>query len=499
MKTTISISSVRRQLKPVRHRVSYLIAARASCPVGNQTELSTGNAKVDLTKNRRNLREWIIGASTALLLIVGGVFGQMAFAQGQEEKRENATPVVEQPKEYVVNPKQLRNQIVQSIEKTYEMAVSNADSPKEEWESTEDVVNLAKQQRDDNLSRVDGFLKSIVAEVKSGNASPEFIKFARTLQEEGADEAIAYISLKEKEILDPAKTLLKKAEETKLEARKILAPLLETARLLANKGQYEKARDQLNSVLENEPTWPEALHVQIWNLLELGDLSTRYKTVDGAIQIFLEAEKLAQRLASGAQTHAESKRDLSISSTKLGDTYLMVAKLEEALQQYEKSLKILQRLADADPSNSRKQRDLSILLERLGDAHIAYGQTEEAIQRFEKVMEISHRLAKADPSDAQNQRDLMVCHYKIGNMHFENGDYIDAIESLNQGIAALDRLIAKKQDIAQAKSEKALLEDLIADCKKAKKIEEEEDAEWAKRLKEEEAPSKDTKGAEDSE
>ena len=418
----IADATERARLQSV-YREQILTGEQVYYPVGSHsdTELSVRRLRDDLAKMRRGFRGWMIGVTAALVLIAAGIFWQMRQSQEQGEKLDDTTTAIEELKEYVVNPKQMRSQIVLTVEQTYESAVADAQNL-ESWRDRDDAIKLAEQQRDNNLDRVDEFLNSIVAGIESGDASPESIEFARVLEEEGAAEAIAFIAARKEQILSKALKLAKKTKESQSVSRKKLAPLLDATRLLANQGQYAAARQQCDEILAIEPSWPEALHVQVWHLFELGDLARRYDSVTAAAELYVDAEKLAKRLAFGAETHAESQRDLSVSFIKLSDVYTTL------------------------------------------------GRTEEALQQFEKRLEISQRLAQADPSDSQKQRDLMVSEYKIGNLYFGTGDLAAAKKRFAQGVEVLDRMITNKQDVEQSKREKAFLEDLIAKCEDAKEV-----------------------------
>ena len=391
----IADAAERARLQSV-YREQILTAEQVYYPVGShsETELSVRRLRDDLSKMRRGFAGWMIGVSVALILIVVGILWQMRSSGVQDDKLAEMHNAISEIKDYIVNPDRMRDQIVRSIDETYESAVTKAQELKG-WRDRDEAVKLAERQRNDNLDRVDEFLNSIVTEIESGDASPESIEFARVLEEEGAEEAIAFIAARKEQILSKALKLAKKTKESQSVSRNKLAPLLDATRLLANQGQYAAAHQQCDEILAIEPSWPEALHVQVWHLFELGDLARRYDSVTAAAELYVDAEKLAKRLAFGAETHAESQRDLSVSFNKLGDVYTTLGRTEEALQQFEKGLEIAQRLAQADPSDSQKQRDLSISFNNLGNVYTKLGRTEEALQQFEKGLEIRQRLAQA--------------------------------------------------------------------------------------------------------
>ena len=61
----------------------------------------------------------------------------------------------------------------------------------------------------------------------------------------------------------------------------------------------------------------------------------------------------------------------------------------------------------------------------------------------------------------------MVSYYKIGNVYFETNDFEKAIKKFRLGVEVLDQMIANGQNAAQAKQEKSVLENRIAQCNDA--------------------------------
>ena len=378
MKPRVFISSVSREPKTVRQLVAKTLTALGYAPVWqdifgthSETEHSVRRLRDDLTKMRRRFRGWMIGVSVALVLIAGEIACQLHGSSIQDEQRNGMGNTISQTNDYIVNPdrmpkrmpKRMRDQIARSTKETYELAGAKSKDIKNRRDRDE-AVELAERQRDANLERVDELLESIVADIESGEASPESIEFARVLEEEGADEAIAFIAAKKEQILNAAQAIADNTEQGKLESRKSLALLLKSARLLANKGEYDAARQQCDEVLDFAPNWPEALHVQIQHLIALEDLAERYETSDHVRVLFWERKllKLRQTMALADDSDSQKLRNLSISFENLGVAYLKLGRTKDGLKKYQDALEIRQTLARADTSDSQKQQDLSGIL-----------------------------------------------------------------------------------------------------------------------------------------
>ena len=209
MKPRVFISSVSREPKTVRQLVAKTLTALGYAPVWqdifgthSETEHSVRRLRDDLTKMRRRFRGWMIGVSVALVLIAGEIACQLHGSSIQDEQRNGMGNTISQTNDYIVNPDRMPDRIARSIKETYELAVAKSKDIKNRRDRDE-AVELAERQRDANLERVDELLESIVADIESGEASPESIEFARVLEEEGADEAIAFIAAKKEQILNP--------------------------------------------------------------------------------------------------------------------------------------------------------------------------------------------------------------------------------------------------------------------------------------------------------
>ena len=430
----IADATERARLQSV-YREQILTAEQVYYPVGSHsdTELSVRRLRDDLAKMRRGFRGWMIGVSAALLLIVGGILWQTYSSSVQDKKLAEMSGAIVEIKDYIINPDRMRDQIERSIEETFESAVAKAQELKG-WRDRDEAVKLAERQRDDNLDRVDEFLESIVSEIDSGNASPKSVEFARVLEEEGADEAIAYIASRKKQILTSANKLAEKASKSKFETRKTLAPLFESARLLANKGNYEAAKKQCEEILKIEPSWPDLLHIQWEYLIELGDLAGHYKTIEDSAELFGEAEKLANRLSFGSEPYPESDRIISYTYGKLGRAFIRLGRADDAIEYFRKGLKINKRLADADPSDVEKQRDLSVAHVELGDVYVELNRSDAVVKQYLAALEISEAIATSSSDNTQKRRDVAAIGSRLGNIYVQMGQTEKALEQYKNGL-----------------------------------------------------------------
>jgi tetratricopeptide (TPR) repeat protein len=484
-------------------------------------ELKVERLRDEFRGLRRSFWRWqqtVTVALVALLLLGGGIWWTV-FRQHAEVKRDQQgiTQVIQQAAEAQtkiieaelakIKPDEIKEQLRKTIEATYQREVQAAEKLTE-WQKRDEAKRDAAAARDKRLGQVDEFLTSITSTIKSGDASPEFLELTRIIQEQGVDQALAYITRQESRLLEEAEALT-------LKKRRTLAPLLEGVRLHRSKGELAEARTLCDKLLKQDADWLDVLHEHYVTMIELGDRATKYETVAVALAHFEAAEVSAKRLVQAdAQNpiwqrdlsisferlgdvfltlgrtddaltqfqaklkidralvesdpkHTENQRNLSISLNRLGDVFLTLGRTDDALTQFQDGLQIFRVLAEADPNDAQKQRDLSVSFNKLGDVFLTLGRTDDALTQFQDGLKIRRALAEADPNDAQKQRDLIVSHYKLGLVHRAAKDFVNSVAAFN---AALQIARPLQQKGLLAEQIDGLIEVLEAERKKSEQL-----------------------------
>jgi tetratricopeptide (TPR) repeat protein len=323
----------------------------------------------------------------------------------------------------VLKPDEIREHLRKTIEATYHKELQEAEQLTE-WQKRDEVKLDAFAARDKRLGQVDEFLTSITSTIQSGDSSPEFQELTRIIQEQGVDQALAYITSQESRLLEQAEKL---ATEKQRELRHTLAPLLEGVRLRRWKGERIEAVGLCDRLLKLDADWPSVLHEHCLTMIELGDQATMYETVEIARSHFEAAEVSAQRLVQVAPADPLWQRALAISFEQLGNVYLRLGRSNDALAQFQRCEKIGRALAAADPNDALKQRALAISLERLGNVYLTLGCTDDALTQYQDGLKISQVLAEADPNDTQKQRDLSAWFDRLGDLYLSLGHTNDAL------------------------------------------------------------------------
>ena len=465
----------RQRLQSV-YRQNVLTAEQVWYPIHTpqETELSVRRLRDDLSKLRRGFQYWMLGITAALVLIAGGIGwmnrGQQKIQQVIVETADTQTKFIE-AELAKIKPEQIKDQLRKTIEATYQREVQEADKLTE-WQKRDEAKRDAAAARDKRLGQVDEFLATITSTIQSGDASPEFLELTRIVQEQGVDQALAYITSQESRLLKRAEKL---AAEKQREIRRELTPLLEGVRLHRSKGELAEARALCDKLLKQDANWLDVLHSHCGTMLELGDRATKYEKVEVSLSHFEAAEVSAKRLvhadaqnpiwqrdllvsfdrlgdvflklgriddahryyqetsgislmlAESDNNGSETRRDLSISFIKIGDVLLKLGRTTDALKQYQDALQISREVADADPNDAPKQRDVSSLFRRLGDVYLTLGRTDDALTQYQDALQISRVLAEADPDDTENQRSLSNSLQELGNVYLQFSRFDDAL------------------------------------------------------------------------
>lgn len=128
----------------------------------------------------------------------------------------------------------------------------------------------------------------------------------------------------------------------------------------------------------------------------------------------------------------------------------------EALQSYQKALNIWQKLADNNPSVTQYQKDLALVRNSIGYLLKQTGQPQEALQSFQKALDIRQKLANDNPTVTQYQRDLANSHNNIGIQLRQMGRPAEALQSYQKGVAIQQMLAEVNPTISAFQDDLAL-------------------------------------------
>lgn len=237
----------------------------------------------------------------------------------------------------VVNTERIRAHLQQTAEETHRRELAEADKSTD-WKKRQELREAADHAQTMRLSRIEELSASFAEIEGRGTATTVFQEMTRILAEQGVDEAIAYMGTQRHAIVQTVRARTATARERN---RADLQPLLRTAALYQAKGQATEARTHYNEILAIEPDWPDALHANLWFLLDQGDLARVRTTLAEARRDYEEAHRLAQRLTGSHPRNTEWQRDLSVSYVKLASLAERREKANEAQAYWKQAFDIL--------------------------------------------------------------------------------------------------------------------------------------------------------------
>ena len=385
----------------------------------------------------RRVGRLLVSLLLGLLLLGGG--GWWVYDRLSEQIAASGT----------VTESRLREHLRQSIDESYRAAWSSADEAAN-WQERERLREAAETARSNRRARLDDLVASFVEMESGSETNRTFQEMTLILEEQGVDEAIAYVATRQPAILTQVRA---RAAAAQARNRVDLQTLLQTASLYDNRDQPDKARKLYTDILALEPDWPEALERFFWFLIDEGDVVRVRATLAEAAREYRQAYDIAWCLAAADPDNARWQRDLSLAHGKIGDVKFWQGDLSAALASYQDSLAIAKHLAAADPTNAGWQRDLSVSHGRIGDVQVRQGDLGAALASYQDSLAIAKHLAAADPDNARWQRDLSVAYERVGDLQEALGDIAAAIAAYEQSLHIAQSLTERFPRYSQFQSD----------------------------------------------
>lgn len=404
-----------------------------------EVEVAVRRLRDDLHRLRRRSTQAATAAAVLLTMTAGGGIW-LAIEQLHQPKRvaeeiERKSPeIAKEIAKSQADPEVIRDQLRRIFDETFQRQRDEADSLPD-WRDREKAVAAAEQRRNDRVASIDAFLFSISDRVETGDASREFIEMNRVLEEQGVDQAIAYVTARQDRLFRAAES----ARATRGSARRDLAPVVEKGELLVGKGDYDGAVTTIDPVLQLEPNWPEAMKVGFDSHYDRGQqLDERGRR---SLQDFDTAVKWAQRRFELVGDYG-AECDLATALSRLGDVTLDGGDVAGARRLLERSLAIAERIGSDHPDDTRADHARSLALGMLGQVASIERDAAEARNYLERSLEIAERLAKAS-SDDRGLRDLAISLGDLGWVLFDQGDTEEARPLLARELEIAEALCRK--------------------------------------------------------
>ncbi len=399
-------------------------------------------------KTARTSRRLLILTAIVLLL---GIGGYLAWQSTRTQLSEIA-----QPKP--LDKSRLREHLAAASEQALARDLAEADVIKGDWEKRHNRTEFAKVVHRHRLSRVTELAEEFATLETSGNTSTTLSEMLRILDEQGVDQALAYLTSQSTRLLekDTAKTTAARAD---------LQPLLTGAQLAIANGQPEKAEALFQQLLTpGLPDWPQARHEYIVYLLDTkGSRQQTHESLAAALATYREAERQSRLLTLQEPENTQWQRDLSVSHERLGDIAVAQGDVAAAATAYTAALEIRKTLAARDPQNTEWQFDLGISHERLGEIAKAQGDLPAAAKAYNARHVIIQTLAAREPQNTEWQRDLSISHDKLGDIAVAQGDLPAAAKAYNARHVIIQALAARDPQNTEWQRDLAVCHERLGD------------------------------------
>jgi tetratricopeptide (TPR) repeat protein len=315
-----------------------------------------------------------------------------------------------------ITKEKIRTQLLESVERTREEALAEAQKAKG-WEERDRLRRAAEKTYAGSVSRIDELAVSFAEIEGTARSSQVFDEMTRILAQEGVDQALAYAATQQPTILEKVKGRAAAAREKN---RDDLLPLLKSAQLQGDRNQPAKAESLFADILALEPDWPDARNALAWFLIQQGraiepgkgnlKLKKAVELCQGTLALNLR-EKSPQAWALTQRNLGSARYELGIRSG--GEEVNKL--LQDAVANYRSALEVYTR-ADLPRDWAKTQNDLGNALSDLGirsSGEEGRERLQEAVAAYRFALEVR---TKPDlPQDwAKTQNNLAITLQELG-------------------------------------------------------------------------------------
>ena len=184
-----------------------------------------------------------------------------------------------------------------------------------------------------------------------------------------------------------------------------------------------------------EARGPEAQADMAYALRLSGDAARTLGRSRDALQAFEASLAVGKMLVGCNSASLQTRRDLALSYTRIGDVILDQNDRDGAFAAYQQSLEIMRTLSDAQPNDTQWMREVAFYLEKIGTVHALSLDWADALRAFRKGLTIRRKLCRRDKDNTQWRHDLSVSLGKIGDALFDQQYLSGALKAYQEALA----------------------------------------------------------------
>jgi serine/threonine protein kinase len=190
------------------------------------------------------------------------------------------------------------------------------------------------------------------------------------------------------------------------------------------------------------PGAPRFRHHQVEAHDKLADLYAKLKDYPKAFQHWEQALGLEETLFASAPTDEAVVRKLAALYTRYGRQLTDVGEIDRGLALQRKGLTLMEQLADVDQSHFLASQELQEMLYRYSRGLVALGKNDEALRSYQQTLVVAEKRAQADPQNLGRQRKLVDLYVEVGEWLDKRGELQAALNARTQGVQIAERLTA---------------------------------------------------------
>jgi tetratricopeptide (TPR) repeat protein len=252
------------------------------------------------------------------------------------------------------------------------------------------------------------------------------------------------------EMLQVAKSIVDRVhtvENTPVTIALLVSYYHDNSDMQADLGQYDKAQENaeiaknryVEPLLRENPDNPEVLlllYGSLWRIADAIDARGATKaTSRKALEVYLEAEKVAQRL-----TEPGRHRELMFIHHKIGDMHQALDERDRALAEYRKAQDFIDELVASEPNKRNWRRDAANAKRRVAQALFALGDLQGALDELTTALKALTVLAGEQPDDTIVWANLATNYREIAQLRAQRWDLAGAAAEFRKGIVILEHL-----------------------------------------------------------
>ncbi|HKP11824.1 MAG TPA: hypothetical protein VJZ91_06920, partial [Blastocatellia bacterium] len=216
------------------------------------------------------------------------------------------------------------------------------------------------------------------------------------------------------------------------------ANLGDTAGALAS---YRKALAISEALVSDHPSDAGMRRDLLVSTERIGDVLQATGDTAGALEYQRKALGYGQALAANAD-NPETRRTVMIGYMKVGELLAQTGDADAALEHFGQSLALAEKSAEADPTGVRARTDLALMHNKVADVLIAEGDPAGALDHYRKGLAIREGLVSEDPNNAPARRAVAASNEKIAEVYARMGQFAEAIAYERKTLATDEALAA---------------------------------------------------------